>query len=280
MSDETKELTTSEVAVPTTAVPYISDEAIAAAEKAVENLKRMRKVILGLTNRSDWLDLGGKPYLQGSGVEKIAAGFGVSFRNQRVEEVTETLDLEDGSRQIVRRFHAWATATRGTREVEANGEASSLDDFFSLRRGKRLPLSEVNLENVRRKAVTNAQSRALKKALGLTGIDWDELGFGRGDISAVDYQQSKARRADRTGEAQADDATKLRNILADLSGGDPALAQTLCQQFSRFEGKDGRLVEGRHDPAQLSEKWLKGTLRKARQAWDEQQAQFGPEPPE
>ena len=51
--------------------------------------------------------------------------------------------------------------------IEVEGAASSDESFFAKRDGRPIPLSEVNLNTVRKKSLTNAQRRAMKAILGL-----------------------------------------------------------------------------------------------------------------
>ena len=53
------------------------------AEKFVEVQKRLKCAALKSTNRLDWVLLDGKPYLQGTGAEKVALIFGVSIKDIR-----------------------------------------------------------------------------------------------------------------------------------------------------------------------------------------------------
>ena len=133
-------------------------------------LPQIRQVALRATDGADWIDVGGKPYLNATGALKVAAAFGVSLVGL---QVTGQRDEHQG--HAVVRFTAKVTARFLGREVEMEGAASSDDPFFGRRGGKLLPLSEVNLSSVRKKATTNAQARAVKAILGLVGITWAEV---------------------------------------------------------------------------------------------------------
>ena len=50
------------------------------AEKRIDAMNKIKRVAIKLTNKHDWTDQGGKPYLQVSGAEKIARMFGISWR--------------------------------------------------------------------------------------------------------------------------------------------------------------------------------------------------------
>ena len=60
------------------------------AEKRVDAINRIKKAALKVTNKHDWTDQGGKPYLQVSGSEKVARLFGISWRlDEPIMEVDE-----------------------------------------------------------------------------------------------------------------------------------------------------------------------------------------------
>jgi hypothetical protein len=198
----------------------------------------------------------------------------MSFLGATVQEERDTIDGRD-----IRRYQAVVKARWGDREVDADGVASSDDDFFGRKNGQNLPLGEVDLNSVRKKAVTNAQARALKKMLGLGGLTWDDVkagGVDRSKLGSVDYGKSKARKQDRTGASGAELLTLTRNMLLDLAGGDPAEAKRLCIELSSFTAKDGKHVRGKERPDDLSEAWLKSTHEKGEKAWEEWRGNFQP----
>ena len=79
MDNEIVETTCTDVV----ATPITDDTLISLAEQAerrIDAMTKIKKVSLKLTNRHDWTDQGGKPYLQVSGAEKIARMFGISWK--------------------------------------------------------------------------------------------------------------------------------------------------------------------------------------------------------
>jgi len=262
------------------AFPIISDAALVRAQKSVENLVKAQQISLRATNKNDWANMNGKPYLLESGVMKVARVWGLSFRNMTVKRVNETVD----GTQIIR-FIAQVTATSEGREIQGDGIASSDDDFFSLRKDSsgepyNLPLGEVDLNSVRKKALTNAQSRAIKKLLGLGGLTWEDVNAattGRGGAMApsVDYGASKAKKQDRTGTANGTAKVRLRNMLADLAAWDRADPNELLKGYSSFSGKDGKTVSAPGIDA-MSDTWAEKTLKKVEAAWSAHPGNGGP----
>ena len=63
---------------PETSGPLITDAHVRLAEKSLENLARVRRLALRVTDENDWTDVGGRPYLNSSGAMKVAALFGLT----------------------------------------------------------------------------------------------------------------------------------------------------------------------------------------------------------
>ena len=50
------------------------------ADAWVSAMAKIKQAVLKLTHSGDWVDQGGKPYLQSTGAEKLAGPFGVKSR--------------------------------------------------------------------------------------------------------------------------------------------------------------------------------------------------------
>lgn len=112
--------------VTTTDVTQLGDETLLQladqAEKRIDAITKIKRISLKSTNRHDWVDQGGKPYLQVSGAEKIARMFGISWRIS--EPIKET--IEGGHFSFTYKgYFSLAGAT-----IEAIGTRSSKDGFL------------------------------------------------------------------------------------------------------------------------------------------------------
>ena len=65
---------------------------IANAEKYMELQTRLRATALKLTNVNDWVNQDGQPYLEISGTNKVAAGFGKSYRDWETDRKSTRLN--------------------------------------------------------------------------------------------------------------------------------------------------------------------------------------------
>jgi hypothetical protein len=172
----------------------ITEAMVSHAEKAVAQVVKIKKIAMSVTSKTDWQNLGGKMYLSASGTQKVAALFGVSFKEPKIER---SEDLVDGEQVIT--FYATITAIFGGREVPMEGVSSTRDKFFSMKQGKRIPLGEIDLPSVRKKALTNAYQRATKDILGIGNVDPGEVANG---CVSVTYGAPKPRPAPRPAPPQ------------------------------------------------------------------------------
>jgi hypothetical protein len=250
---------------PEFSFPLVTGEQIKQAEESVEAIKKIKLLALRVTTPHDWVDMGGKPYLAETGCMKIARLFGVSFTDLTVEEVKRT----EGSTTVYR-YIATCTARFNGGSLEVEGAASSDDDFFSMRNGERLPIQDINLNNIRKKATTNAQSRALKKILGLGGLTWEDVRGAGVEKSATASVRYKGQKAAHTTEG-ADTRTRIGNMLADLAPWYDKSPEELLDGFSGFESGGRRRSCKRVED--LSDKWAASTLKKVEEAWRAMEAE-------
>jgi hypothetical protein len=161
------------------------------AEKRIDAMNKIKRVAIKLTNKHDWTDQGGKPYLQVSGAEKIARMFGISWRiSEPIEDKSE-----DGHFSFTYKgYFSLAGAT-----IEAIGTRSSKDGFFkkySYSNGDKteLPASEIDRGDVKKSAYTNLIGNGITRLLGIRNMTYDDLqefaGITPDMIGRVDYKKS------------------------------------------------------------------------------------------
>ena len=166
------------------------------AEKRIDAMVKIKRVSLKSTNRHDWVDQGGKPYLQVSGAEKIARMFGISWKIS--EPVCEN---QEGGHYIFtyKGFFSLAGAS-----IEVIGTRSSKDGFFKKYDWSQkdtdgnsikteLPASEVDRGDVKKAAYTNCIGSGITRILGLRNMTYEDLeefaGIKKDDIQSVGYKK-------------------------------------------------------------------------------------------
>lgn len=175
-------------------VPAIADNTLIAladqAEARVAAMQRIKKVALRMTNAHDWVDQGGKPYLQASGAEKVARLFGISW--QIDEPVFEQEEGGHFSYTYKGQF-SLAGAT-----IEAIGTRSSKDGFFkkfewSGYERTELPPSAIDRGDVKKSAYTNMLGNGITRLLGIRNLNYADLeefaGITKDMLGRVDYKK-------------------------------------------------------------------------------------------
>lgn len=153
-----------------------------AAERRVEAVTKIKRLALRVTNARDWTDQGGHPYLQVSGAEKVARLFGISWR---IDEPVREEDEDGHFSYTVKGYF-----TLGTAEIEVIGSRSSRDPFFARAKGKDIPPSEIDRNDVKKAAVTNCIGNGVTRLLGIRQLTWEDLaeaGLRQEDMGRVDY---------------------------------------------------------------------------------------------
>jgi len=166
------------------------------AQKRIEAFEKIKRYALRTTNAHDWVNEGGKPYLQDSGSNKVARAFGVSWRLMPPE--IENLE-GSGGHFIVNVKGDFAI---GGAVIQAVGSRSSNDPFFTdryegqgeARHKVKRPASEIDRGDVIKAAVSNCTNNGVKKLLGLMNLTWKDLeeyaGIKQGDVGSVDFKKS------------------------------------------------------------------------------------------
>ena len=160
------------------------------AEKRIEAMNKIKRISLKLTNSHDWVDEGGRPYLQASGAEKIGRMFGISWRISEPE-----LEHLDGGHYMYS-YKGYFTLAGAT--IEAIGTRSSRDGFFrkyKYEEGKEkqeLPPSEIDRGDVKKSAYTNVIGNGITRILGIRNLSYDDLqefaGITKETIGRVGYK--------------------------------------------------------------------------------------------
>ena len=180
------------------ALPAIADTTLVAIaeqlEKRVEAMTKIKRMALRLTNRHDWVDENGKPYLQASGAEKVARLFGISWRVS--EPIIENLE---GGHWLVTYTGEFSL---GGATIEAVGTRSSKDGFFrqyrwegegDKRRKIELPASEIDRGDVKKSAYTNLLANGITRLLGIRNLTYEDLqecaGVRKEDITSVTFKK-------------------------------------------------------------------------------------------
>ena len=202
------------------------------AEKRIEAMKKIKNTAIMLTNEGDWVDQGGKPYLQASGAEKIAGAFGINWFF--LTSVPDCEEEDDGHYTYT--YHG--RFTMAGRNIEIDGSRSSRDPFFKqykyvkqagnakdVRVEKDLSERD-NKRDVKMAALTNLLGNGITRMLGIRNMSYADLleyaGIKQENLGKVSYgkdkppvQKTKSKSATETKTAPAGDkiVTTIGNIV-------------------------------------------------------------------
>ena len=157
----------------TSTIEIMQDHLLELAEKADERiiaLKKIKKAALKITNKQDWVDIHGKPYLGSSGCEKVACVFGLSWKLKGYEK---TWEGEGTSRYYIYVCTLIFKMKNVKDTTDFIGTASSKDKFFGTINGVRKPLAEIDETNIMKKAYSNAEVNGITRLLGLRNLTLD-----------------------------------------------------------------------------------------------------------
>lgn len=230
------------------------EKELAEIEKNVAFFNKVKVIALKMTKPSDWVDMGG-PYLMDRGAENVAIAFGVDISDLQLKQ-----DWAEDSKGRYYTFIASgkAYAKKLGRYVEDIGVCSQRDKFFGMVNGQLKEIQEVDMANIRRKAVTNLYSRLIKRVIGLMGVTWDDLGqagINREMLQKVEYRGGNqgggpAGKAPISAEHLARREKIWKKIL-EVSNGDEAAARSHLDRLASFGDKKVT------DIAQVSsDKWI------------------------
>jgi hypothetical protein len=205
------------------------------------------------------------------GTENVAVAFGVDISDLRLSMEW----AEDGKGQYYSFIAAGkAYSKKLGRYVEDIGICSQRDKFFGMIGGKFKEVAEVDMANVRRKAVTNLYNRLIKRVIGLMGVTFADLeaaGISLKAVQKVDYK-SGAQKAEAAANLP-EDAKKKRDaiwsMLMEIAVGDETMAKGFLKSISMW--KDDQKKEHFVDDISrlTSEKWiatLYGKVKKEHEA--------------
>jgi hypothetical protein len=157
---------------------------ISALSDAIEGAM---KYALTKTKPQDWVNQGGKYYLQATGIQRMRSVFGIYYKDLTISKEV----IEGGHYAYICLGTAGSTLLNqlyGVTEITIEGIRSSKDPFFIGKDGNR----DFDMMDVRKSAHANFQVRATTALLGLGGFNQDDVakaGINIGAVSKVDYQR-------------------------------------------------------------------------------------------
>jgi len=241
------------------------EKIILRTEKTIDLFKKVRIISLKLTNPTDWIlqkkskEDPGSPYLQDKGAEVIRLAWAVDVKGLDIR-----MEWAEDDRGRYYTFVAVGSAhsKKLNTSVEDIGVCSQRDKFFGKIGNEFKPIEEVDMPNIRRKAVTNLYNRLIKRCVGVLNVTLDDLkaaGFKIEDIPAVEYQPGAAKAEAQLSSTAIEERNLIDRIARILSKGDDKLARAAVKQASQFKSGDNVVFKDEAKEIR-SERWISTTL--------------------
>lgn len=271
-------------------LPVLADDTLIhiaeQAEKRINAVIKIKQIALKVTNKDDWVDQEGKPYLMASGSEKVANLFNISWRID--EPVME--QEEDGA---VTYSYKGEFSLAG-RTIEAEGSRSSRDTFFRKyiwENGKKMGEKPLDRRDLKMAAYTNLLGNGITRILGIRNLTYADLeryaGIKQSEVKGVKYKKDgedkkdMKKPAEKKAEPPAESGPSARDKLkAELEAYcsadgviDPEMMKDVIVEASGFEadgktksfGLDDIFATRQDGTYKISDKWIGnalGSLRK------------------
>ena len=185
-------------------IAIFNDDSIVAiakqAEARIDAVIKIKQIALKLTNAQDWCDQDGKPYLEGSGSEKVANAFNVSWSFLDPEPQYK----EDDDGHYTYTYRGKFELGIGGRSIEVEGSRSSKDKFFNQYiykgnqdREEKDVRDRDNKRDVKMAAMTNLLGNGITRLLGIRNLTYEDLeafaGIKQSDVKGVKYRKPEMK---------------------------------------------------------------------------------------
>ena len=248
-----------------------NDQLLAAARQAEERVEAINTIMtaaLKITTHLDWVNIGGKPYLQETGASKIARLMNVSYQ---IKDPVKVYD-EDKSGHYA--YHYKGKFFFAGAEIDAFGLRSTRDEFFigGASKAQKKP-QDVDERDVKLAAYTNCVNNGIKRIVpGLRNITIDYLKTAGLDVTQIKgYGFNSSAPKEMSGEAK-DQKAEIERMLKEEHGDGWMDA---LEHYTSFQGRDGNMVPGKRDINKITEKAMPVTYGKVKKLYEEWRAGGG-----
>jgi hypothetical protein len=208
---------------------------------------------------TDFIDMGGKPFLQGVGAARLKKYFGIQVSNvERIPETGYELIKEDDAGRL--RVTYRANYQLGSMVQLGVGVRDTHNKFLCKRGDEYKAVSEINLPDLDQSARTAMDRDGVSRLLGLSGMTWDylkTLGFEQGKAPKVTYGAGTQGGNAAGGDSDAQkNQTVIWDMCREMAGGDNKIAGDILQNYTKNDEKG---YKGYRDVTKLTAKgagWL------------------------
>lgn len=173
-----------------TLTPAQLEDRVAAVGRVAEAKQRMIMAAMKLTYPEDWKDFDDKPYLTGDGAERLCAvGINLSspvfdVREEGEDVFVECL-LEATWPAMGQRSTQIGTCNTKDKLWDNASPRALINQFREKAEGNERLARQMLVGHIKKKALQNAESRAVCSVMGIKGLKWEHL-------AAIGYTKDKA----------------------------------------------------------------------------------------
>jgi len=237
-------------------------------EKNVALYNKIRTVSLKLLKPTDLRFMGESLYLEDKGAEILAIAWGVHASISSV--------IQDWHEDALGRYYSYTVTGKAfsrklLRYVEEIGTCSQRDRFFGTVEGKPKELEDVDVNMIKKKAVTNFYNRIIKRVTGLGGLTEDDLkaaGMDTGKIKKVEFREGGKKADAQLSPELMKRRDEIRKMCLELGNGNDAEARKVLEDLSSFKGDGDKIIKARNVTDIRTEKWINKVHAKAQEALD------------
>lgn len=237
------------------------------AEKRIDYIQKCIDYSIKVTSINDWVIFNGIPFLEFDGAQKIANIFGICWSEIDLKEEKKT-DENGKYVSFWGKAKLWF-AKYPDRKIEILGGCTSRDKFFGIINGQLKELKDIDLLNVKKKAIANILGRGIKALLGLNGLTLEHLkasGLDLENIASVTHKTGKKGGTSKD-IVKAELAEKIKCVCLYMANGDKKKAADYYHNspgYADFKYKDDKTGEEKEYKAKEPEKL---TQKHAEKIW-------------
>lgn len=257
------------VAIPEGGLAVDLGKEVERIEKDIEAYKKVKTISLKMTNHLDWLIQGDGFYLTGSGADKIAPIWGV---HRSVPDPQKEWLEDDNGRYFQFVAHGKAVSRTLGVYVEDIGTCSQRDKFFGQVGGNLKPLEDIDVNMIRKKAVSNCHVRLIKRICGLLNVTESELkdaGISVSKVAKVEYKTGAKKAEKALGKKAKEGRDRIWEICLALADGSEMDAKYVLGEISKFKDSAGKEKKVTDIKSLTSEKWTAVILAAAEKRYAE-----------
>lgn len=238
-------------------------------EKNVELYNKIRTVSLKLLKPTDLRFMGESLYLEDKGAEILAIAWGI---HASITSVSQEWHDDD-----IGRYYTYTVTGKGFsrklyRYAEEIGTCSQRDKFFGKIGDKLKELEDIDVNMIKKKAVTNFYNRLIKRIAGLGGITEDDLkaaGMKTDLIKKVEFKEGGKKADSQLPPEVVERRQEIRKMCLEMSHGKADEARKILEDHSSFKGEGDKTIAAHNINDLKSEKWINMTHSRLKASYNE-----------